>query len=533
MDAGTPSGPLDRNVTAVSQLNPGQVFGRYELLLPIAQGGMASVWAARLHGTRGFRKLVAIKTILPGGMDNARLERMFLDEATLASQIHHPNVVETLELGEHEGMLFLVMEWVDGEPLSQLLRAAGEHGAIPLPIAVNLIGQACKGLHAAHDARDERGHLIGLVHRDISPQNVLVTYSGQAKLVDFGIAKATQRSSSLTEDGEVKGKLGYMAPEQIRGQAVDRRTDIFALGTLLYLLTTGRNPFKGDSAAETMQNIASADAVPPPSTLLKEFPAELEAVISKALEKTPNKRFATAFEMLQALERALPTCFDAGFEAEVATFINRISGARGQERRKRIGLAGELLDRARADGPSSEFGSQSSLSAIAIDRPPVSATHPSLEVVAQVSDTGSVPKFRRRNRAGLIGGAAAGFVALGLILGISLGQRQPSSGAAASGEPAASLSIAQTQQKPPAPVSAEALPSVSSASGNEAGGVDDEPRAEQRLGRRRAPIVRAPATRVAAPGAPRAEGAPPSSAPAAPVPSSKRAWDPSTFGGRY
>src|SRR5688500_3467273 len=299
---------------------------------------MASVWAARLHGTRGFRKLVAIKTILQGGMDNARLERMFLDEATLAAQIHHSNVVETLELGEHEGTLFLVMEWVDGEPLSHLLRASAESGGIPLPIAVNLIGQACKGLHAAHDARDDRGHLIGLVHRDISPQNVLVNYSGQAKLVDFGIAKATQRSSSLTEDGEVKGKLGYMAPEQVRGQTVDRRTDIFALGTLLYLLTTGKNPFKGENAAETMQNISSASAVAPPSAVMEGYPADLEWVVSKALEKSPNKRFATAFEMLQALERALPTCFDAGFEAEVASFINRVSGARGQDRRKRIAL---------------------------------------------------------------------------------------------------------------------------------------------------------------------------------------------------
>jgi serine/threonine protein kinase len=516
-------------VTAVSQLNPGQVFGRYELLLPIAQGGMASVWAARLHGTRGFRKLVAIKTILQGGMDNARLERMFLDEATLAAQIHHSNVVETLELGEHDGTLFLVMEWVDGEPLSHLVRASAESGGIPLPIAVNLIGQACKGLHAAHDARDDRGHLIGLVHRDISPQNVLVNYSGQAKLVDFGIAKATQRSSSLTEDGEVKGKLGYMAPEQIRGQVVDRRTDIFALGTLLYLLTTGKNPFKGENAAETMQNISSANAVAPPSTVMEGYPADLEWVVSKALEKSPNKRFATAFEMLQALERALPTCFDAGFEAEVASFINRVSGARGQDRRKRIALAGELLDRARADGAPAEFGSQSSLSAIAIDRPPVSTTHPSMPQVALVSDSEIRPQRSRRGKLGMIGAAAAGFVGIGLVFGVSLGQREPASSVPASGGPQVSPSIQQVreaQQKvlPPA-VSLDSLPPLPSVGDGGAG-------AAGLARRKRAPAVRAPSARAAVAVPARSEGAAPS-APAAPQPSAKRAWDPSTFGGRY
>src|SRR4051812_42287619 len=182
----------------MSQLVVGNTLGRYELLLPIAQGGMAQVWAARLRGTRGFQKLVAVKTILPGAIDNTRLEQMFLEEAQLASQIHHPNVVETLELGEHEGTLYLVMEWVDGEPIGHLLTQAHEHGGLPLPIAVNLIGQVCQGLHAAHGLCDDSGNLLDVVHRDVSPQNVLVTLSGVAKLVDFGIAKATGRASNMT-----------------------------------------------------------------------------------------------------------------------------------------------------------------------------------------------------------------------------------------------------------------------------------------------------------------------------------------------
>src|SRR5258706_11796550 len=143
----------------MKDLAVGQVLGRYELLLPVAKGGMAQVWAARLRGSRGFQKIVAIKTILPGDLDDARVEQMFLEEATLASQIHHPNVVGTLELGEDDGLLYLVMEWVEGESLSIILTRAGEQGGIPLPIAVNLIGQACTVLHAAHELQDDDGTL--------------------------------------------------------------------------------------------------------------------------------------------------------------------------------------------------------------------------------------------------------------------------------------------------------------------------------------------------------------------------------------
>src|SRR6185295_16691751 len=159
-----------------ADLRAGSALGRYELLLPIAKGGMAQVWAARLRGSRGFQKIVAIKLIRLGTNDDERMERMFQEEATLAAQILHPNVVATLELGDHEGALYLVMEWVEGEPLSVIMKEAADRGGIPLPIAVNLIGQACRGLQAAHDLRDESGVLLGLVHRDISPQNVLVTY---------------------------------------------------------------------------------------------------------------------------------------------------------------------------------------------------------------------------------------------------------------------------------------------------------------------------------------------------------------------
>src|SRR6187551_1389899 len=201
--------------------SPPQTLGRYELLTAVARGGMGQVWAGRLRGARGFNKLVAIKTLLPMPGSEGRLESMLLEEARIAALIHHPNVVQTLELGEHESTLYLVMEWVDGEPLSFIMNRAEERGRMPLGIGVNLVGQTLRGLDAAHELTDEAGAALGVVHRDVSPHNVLVTYSGVAKLVDFGIAKATNQGSSSTQTGEVKGKFSCMAPEQIRCESVD------------------------------------------------------------------------------------------------------------------------------------------------------------------------------------------------------------------------------------------------------------------------------------------------------------------------
>src|SRR6188768_1199089 len=244
-----------------------KVLGRYQLLVAVARGGMGQVWLARLRGARGFSKLVAIKTLLPNQEDLARLEGMLAEEARIASLIQHANVVRTMELGEHEGMLYLVMEWVDGEPLGFLLERANQRGGMPLGVAVALVSQVLAGLHAAHELSDESGPL-GVVHRDVSPHNILVTYDGIAKLLDFGIAKATHQTSSNTEAGEVKGKFSYMAPEQILGSEVDRRCDVFATGIVLYLLTTGRHPFKRGNTAAIIHAITTDEPVAPPSTLV-------------------------------------------------------------------------------------------------------------------------------------------------------------------------------------------------------------------------------------------------------------------------
>ena len=254
-----PHAPPPRPVAG--EISQGHLLGRYELLLPLATGGMAMVWAARVKGTRGFQKIVAVKTMLSKLSEDAQFEQMFLDEASLASQIRHPNVVEISDLGEQEGVLYLAMEWIDGVPLNQLMKAAKAAGGVPLPVAVRIVMNACAGLHAAHELRDAKGQLIGLVHRDVSPQNILVTYDGVSKVVDFGVAKATAMGGGATVAGQLKGKVSYMAPEQVRGEAIDRRVDIFAMGIVLYALTTGKHPFRRESEAATMYTIASDEVV--------------------------------------------------------------------------------------------------------------------------------------------------------------------------------------------------------------------------------------------------------------------------------
>jgi eukaryotic-like serine/threonine-protein kinase len=431
------------------------------------------VWAARLHGTRGFQKVVAIKTILSGAIDDARMEEMFLVEAELASQIHHPNVVGTIDLGEHEGTLYLVMEWVDGESLNVLMSKAAPHGGVPLAIGVNLIGQACQGLYAAHQLRDDQGALLGVVHRDVSPHNVLVTYSGTAKLVDFGIAKATSQASS-TEAGEVKGKFAYMAPEQVRAQAVDARTDLFALGILLYQITTGKHPFRGENPAETLQNICAERGPIPPSAFLPDYPAELEAVVLKALAKNPDQRFSSANELLTALEKAMPGPLEASFEVQVAEYLKQLFGARVTERRAALRVAQERIDQQRAE--SSSQISLGTLRAIAIDRDgtyssqtPGRISSPALNRNTPTPTPMPVPAARSKQAILALAGALA-------ILGGALMLRLPSNSAGSSKAASGGMVPVETIM-PPAPKAApppvasvvQAAPSASALAESESG----------------------------------------------------------------
>jgi serine/threonine-protein kinase len=520
----------------------GQTLGRYELLVPIAKGGMAQVWAARLRGSRGFQKIFAIKTILAGAIDDSRMERMFLQEATLASQIHHPNVVTTIELGEDEGILYLVMEWVDGESLKFIMSRAAQRGNLPLPIAVNLVGQACKGLHAAHDLRDESGTPIGVVHRDVSAQNVLVTYSGNAKLVDFGIAKATASSAGVTQAGEIKGKFAYMAPEQVTGDVVDRRTDIFGMGVILYLLTTGRHPFKGVHTAETLQNICSKRPPRAPSAIIPGYPPELEAVVLTSLAKDPNDRWPTANDMLSALERAMPQSLDGSFEVQVADYMNELLGDRVRERRMQLRVAQEQADRARPDGVSTP-GSYGSLRALTVGgEGGGTGTHSSASarllvdprLVASLPGFETPPQSWWKRPAG-IAGAAIGAVAL-----FALGQfvhwgPTGAIGSAAAPSPAPAVTAPPAPPEPVAAPPPPAAPLVTTPPLETA-----EERKESAPSRRGTVVRKAPVTPPRANISPAQSG--PSAAPPASAPENNRtqnhdvaapnAWDPGSFGGR-
>ncbi len=318
------------------ELAPGQMLGRYELLMPLAKGGMGNVWAARLKGTRGFRKLVAVKTILRT-LDNAQLQQMLYQEAVVASQIRHPNVVETLELGEHEGRLYLVMELVLGESLLFVLREAQADGAVPFDVCVNLVAQACRGLAAAHDLRDENGQLVGLVHRDVSPTNVLVTESGIVKVVDFGVA--TTASTATCGSGGIKGKISYLSPEQLRGESLDARVDVFATGILLYALTVGRHPFRCASEASTISRILSKEPAAPPSALVEDYPEAVEQVVMRALDKDREARYPTMLALLEALESACPTAFGPRADEAVARHMQRLLKERLRERASTLRVA--------------------------------------------------------------------------------------------------------------------------------------------------------------------------------------------------
>jgi serine/threonine protein kinase len=286
---------------------------------------MASVWAARLQGTRGFQKIVAIKTMLPDVSDDPDFETMFLDEARVAARIRHPNVVEIFDLGEQDDVLYLVMEWVEGDTLSGIQKASRRLGGIPQNITLRIASQICAGMHAAHELRDDDGKLVDLVHRDISPGNILISTSGFAKVTDFGVAKSAGRLHVTRAEGMVKGKTPYLSPEQLGTLPLDRRSDLFSLGVLLYTMVTGLHPFRGDSEFKTVENIALKDPIPP-IQLVPSCHPDLDKLILKALEKDRTKRFSTAADMQRALDHVAAQVGDPVTDDDVAGFVRKCIG---------------------------------------------------------------------------------------------------------------------------------------------------------------------------------------------------------------
>lgn len=324
----------------VGRLIPGHQLGRYELLCPIARGGMASVWVARLQGAHGFEKLVALKTILAEHASDPEYEAMFLDEARIVAGIRHHNVAEIMDLGSADGMLYLVMEWVEGDSLALLDRAALRHkDPIPQTVALRIVAQMCAGLHAAHELSDRNGKALNVVHRDVSPQNVIVSAAGDVKLIDFGIAKAVDQLSEHTRTGVLKGKVSFMAPEQALGQRVDRRADVWAAGVVLYQLLAGKLPFRGENQLETLHIISRKDRAPEIPGLSK----PVAKLLNRVLEPDLDKRISTAAELEVELERLIGL-FGPVTTRDVAAVVQKHLGRRVAARREVVETALRAAD---------------------------------------------------------------------------------------------------------------------------------------------------------------------------------------------
>jgi serine/threonine-protein kinase len=270
--------------------------GGYEILRKLSSGGMGSVYLARRRGALGFEKVVAIKTLLPRERDWEAARAMFLDEAQLVARLDHPAIAQVYDFGEDGERLFLAMEYVGGISFEELAQRRP-----PPLVAARVMAEVCRGLHAAHEATDLRGEPLGVVHRDVSPQNLMLTFDGKVKVLDFGIAYLKSRSAPHTEVGIIKGKPSYMTPEQTRGERVDRRTDVFSACAVLHELLTGARLFTGESLYEVAIKIRDL-WVEPPSTTAGVLPAGLDAIVMRGLAKAPDERYPTALGMAEALD---------------------------------------------------------------------------------------------------------------------------------------------------------------------------------------------------------------------------------------
>ena len=288
-------------------------MGRYTLVRRLAVGGMAELYLAHQQGAAGFAKLVALKRILPHLAENPTFTKMFLDEARLAAGLDHPNLAHVLDFGEDRGEHFLTMEYVHGRNLLQLLRGA-EGAALGMPTALTIIRDVARGLHDLHEQRDPSGRAMGLVHRDVSPSNVLVSFDGKVKLTDFGLAKAMELTTG-TRSGAFKGKLGHSSPEQARGEEMDRRSDVFCLGILAYEVTTGARAFSGPNEFAVLGKVARGVYVPP-GEIVDGYPPALAQIVDRALKLDVDERYATALEVAEAVE-AFATRVDVRLAPEV------------------------------------------------------------------------------------------------------------------------------------------------------------------------------------------------------------------------
>jgi eukaryotic-like serine/threonine-protein kinase len=305
-------------------------FGKYYLLERINVGGMAEVFRAKAFGVEGFERLVAVKKILPNIAEDEEFIAMFIDEAKIAVQLQHANIAQIFDLGKVDDSFFIALEFVRGRDLRALFDRVRQRGdVLPTSQACFIVMQVCEGLDYAHNKRDGQGQELHLVHRDISPQNVLVGFEGEIKLIDFGIAKAAGKASK-TQAGILKGKFGYMSPEQVRGLPIDRRSDIFSVGIVLYELLTGERLFMGESDFSTLEKVRNVEIMPP-SSYNKAIPDELERIALKALAKDPEDRYQNAIDLHDDLQAFLYTQGDLYSRKDLAAWMKKMFPAEIEE----------------------------------------------------------------------------------------------------------------------------------------------------------------------------------------------------------
>jgi serine/threonine protein kinase len=313
-------------------MSANQSFGKYTLIKKLATGGMAEVWLAKQIGIEGFNRHVVVKRILPHLAEDPEFVQMFLNEAKIAARFNHPNIAQIYDLGETGGQYYIAMEFIHGEDLGRVMRRAWSTGQwVARHISLRVVADACQGLYYAHTRYDETGRPLRVVHRDISPQNILISFDGAVKVVDFGIAKASDQVSN-TKSGAIKGKFAYMAPEQAAGKPLDARSDLFALGLVLYELITGVRPLKRDSELATLQAALECKIDPP--SAVAEVPHELDDIVMRALAKAPDDRYSDAREFQRALEQYLMNSKEMATSAEVSELMAALFADRlGEEAR--------------------------------------------------------------------------------------------------------------------------------------------------------------------------------------------------------
>ena len=436
--------------------------GRYEALRPIASGGMATVYLGRAEGARGFERQVAIKAMHPHLADDPEFVTMFLDEARMAANIRHPNVVPTLDVAEEGGQLFLIMEYIEGLSLHAMKRALKkQNGSVPLPIALRIALDMLAGLHAAHELTSADGAPMKLVHRDVSPQNVLVGVDGVSRIMDFGIARAEIRITA-TQGAQVKGKTAYMAPEQIRAQPIDRRCDVYAAGIVAWELITGERLFRADNEGSLLQMVLEG-VTRPPSEINHAVTPEIDAACMRALALWPADRWATAADFAESLESAAEKSHVAiATSRAVGAFVKALPPApvRGAESALTPSISG-----ARPSLPSSS-SSVSHVSVVSQSRrDPATGTDTRS---ALSGATAAIPEALAPARGAgaqrmILAAAAAALVSGAAVWALTRGASTPSEALGATATASASSLVAASAPTPPV-ASASSSPSSATSS---------------------------------------------------------------------